>query len=196
MWLFQSTCVVCGSSANGVCDECVDQLQSPVVPPLLAVESATVLCSYEGIGAELITAIKYQNRRQALTPLCDALAAALPSDFDAIVAVPANTERRRARGFDVPELIARRLGKRLDVPVAAPLARVDDGSQQGRGKADRQGVEFRSATRVPERVLLVDDVITTGATAVACALTLGLAGARSVSFVALAATPAPEPVPA
>jgi len=195
MWLFESTCVVCGDQANGVCDSCVSQLESPIVPPLLAVESATVLCSYEGIGAELVTAIKYRNRRQALTPLCDALATTLPSDFDAIVAVPANPSRRRERGFDVPELIARRLGKRLDVPVESPLSRVDDGSQQGRDKADRQGVEFRAASRVPERILLVDDVITTGATAVACAITLGLAGARSISFVALAATPAPDVVP-
>jgi len=102
MWLFESTCVVCGDQANGVCDSCVSQLESPIVPPLLAVESATVLCSYEGIGAELVTAIKYRNRRQALTPLCDALATTLPSDFDAIVAVPANPSRRRERGFDVP----------------------------------------------------------------------------------------------
>ncbi len=192
MWLFQSTCVVCNDPASGVCDRCVDQLEPPQVPALLAVESATVLCSYEGIGAELVTAIKYHNRRQALGPMCDALAAVLPRDFDALVSVPAHPARRRERGFDVPELIARRLSKRLDIPVATPLKRVDDGSQQGRGRSDRQGVEFRAEARVPERLLLIDDVVTTGATAVSCALTLGLAGARSVSFVALAATPAPE----
>lgn len=194
MWLFQSTCVVCESPANGVCEKCVDSLQPAEVPPLLAVQSATVLCSYEGVGAELVTAIKYQNRRQALTPLCDALAESLPADFDAIVAVPANAERRRERGFDVPELIAKRLSKRMGIPVMTPLTRVDDGSQQGRDKAARQGVEFRAADRVPERILLVDDVITTGATAVACAITLGLAGARATSFVALAATPTPRGV--
>ena len=194
MWLFQSTCVVCESSANGVCERCVDSLEPAEVPQLLAVRSATVLCSYEGVGAELVTAIKYQNKRQALTPLCDALAASLPTDFDAIVAVPANPARRRERGFDVPELIAKRLSKRMGIPVMTPLHRADDGSQQGRGKAERQGVEFRAAERVPERVLLVDDVITTGATAVACAITLGLAGARSISFVALAATPTPRGV--
>lgn len=193
MWLFQSTCVVCDDPASGVCARCVDLLEPPQVPALLAVDQATVLCSYSGIGAELVTAIKYENRRQALRPLVDALASTLPNTFDAIVSVPSNFERRRTRGFDVPELIAKRLSKLLDIPVAAPLTRVDGGAQQGRGRAERQGVEFRATSRVPERVLLVDDVVTTGATAVACALTLGLAGARSTSFVALAATPSPFP---
>lgn len=192
MWLFQNTCVVCNEPASGVCGACVDQLAPPEVPPLLAVDTATVLCSYEGVGAELVTAIKYENRRQALSPLVDALAATLHSNFDAVVAVPSHPVRRRERGFDVPELIAKRLSKRLGVPVARPLTRVDNGAQQGRGRAERQGVEFRASDRVPERILLVDDVVTTGATAVACALTLGLAGARSTSFVALAATPAPN----
>ena len=192
--LFGSECVVCGVAANGICGTCVDRLEPPVVPPLLAIDDAVVLCSYSGIGAELVTAVKYHNKRLALSPLCDALAGGLSSEFDAIVAVPADPSRRRERGFHVPELIAKRLSRRIEVPVVEPLTRADSGSQQGRSREERAAVEFRASGRVPERVLLVADVVTTGATAVACALTLGLAGARHISFVALAATPPPMPV--
>ncbi len=191
MRLFHSSCASCGATANGICSACVDALDPAVVPPLLAVESSSVLCSYSGVGAKIVQALKFRNNRQVLGPLVDALAASVPDDFDAIVAVPSHPQRRRERGFDIPELMAKRLSKALGVPLATPLSRVDNGAQTGRPRSERQGVEFRAADRVPERVLLVDDVVTTGATAVSCALTLGLAGARSVSFVALAATPAP-----
>lgn len=191
MKLFQSSCASCGAPANGICGACVAALEPAVVPSLLAVHSATVLCSYSGVGAKVVQALKFRNNRQVLSPLVDALAKSLTGDFDAIVAVPSNPIRLRERGFDIPALMAKRLSKKLDVPIATPLTRVDSGSQTGRPRAERHGVEFRSADRVPERILLVDDVVTTGATAVSCALTLGLAGARSLSFVALAATPAP-----
>lgn len=199
MRIFHSSCASCGATANGICSECVHALEPAVVPDLLAVESATVLCRYSGVGATILQALKFRNNRQVLGPLVDALAASLTSEYDAIVAVPSHPERRRERGFDIPELMAKRLSKALGVAVATPLSRVDDGSQTGRPRAERLGIEFRASDRVPERILLVDDIVTTGATAVSCALTLGLAGARSVSFVALAATPAPifdGPIPA
>lgn len=189
--LFGNECVVCEIPANGVCGSCVGKLDAPEVPPLLAVSSSTVLCAYAGVGAEMVSAIKFHNRRQALTPICDALAPSLPQDLDAIVAVPAHAGRRRERGYDVPELMARRLSKRLDVPVIEPLSRIDGGAQHDRTREERGEVEFRSTQNVPERVLLVDDVVTTGATAVACAVSLGLVGARFIHFVALAATPPP-----
>lgn len=189
MWLLGSSCSVCDEPANGICGACVDALEPAVVPPLVGFEQATVLCSYEGVGADLIRSIKDQNKRQGLTALVSALASSLSSDFDAIIPVPAQPARRRERGYDVPELMSSRLSRRIGVPVLHGLARVDDGSQRDRGRVERQSVEFRATSRVPERVLLVDDVITTGATAVACGITLGLAGARHVEIVALAATP-------
>jgi len=157
---------------------------------LLAVESSIVLCSYEGIGAELIQAVKYGNRRQAIRPMVEALVPSIP-EVDAVVAVPSDRRRVRERGYDLTATLARQIAARIEAPVITPLERVTADSQTGRGRAERQQVEFRARVAVPERVLLVDDVVTTGATAIACALALGLAGARSTSFVALAATPAP-----
>lgn len=194
MWLLDSSCTVCHAPANGICASCVRSLGDPVVPMLLGFANATVLFSYEGVGADLVRAIKYRNRRQGLSALMTALATSLTREVDAIVAVPAQPSRRRERGYHVPDLMADRLSKRLKVPVVDPLVRVDDGSQLGRDRQQRQAVQFTTSGVVPERLLLVDDVVTTGATAVACGITLGLAGARHVELVALAATPpAPRP---
>lgn len=189
MWLLDSSCSVCHAPANGICGDCVESLADPVIPPLLGLAKATVLCSYEGVGADLVRAIKYRNRRQGLSALINALAPSLTHEVDAIVAVPSQPTRRRERGYHVPDLMAARLSKRLKVPVVSPLLRVDDGSQHARGREDRKAVEFRASGEVPERILLVDDVVTTGSTAVACGITLGLAGARYVELVALASTP-------
>ena len=189
MWLFGNTCSVCDRPANGICKPCVNALEPAVVPPLLGFADAMVLCSYEGVGADLVRSIKFRNRRQALSALTKALSTSLAKNLDAIVAVPAQSARLRERGFHVPDLMASRLSKQLSFPVIKPLVRVDEGSQQGRDRAERQAVEFRATSTVPERILLVDDVVTTGATAVACSVTLGLAGARHVELAALAATP-------
>lgn len=189
MW-FEDSCVICDAAANGICDACVGQLVTADAPPLLSVEEVTALFSYEGMGAELVQALKFKNRRSALGPLVDALAEVLPRDFDAIVAVPGHPVRVRERGVDIPAVMARRLSRRLGVPTAEPLLRVDDGSQTHRDRFQRLSIEFRAVRAAPARVLLVDDVVTTGATAVACADALRVAGARSVSFASLAATPA------
>lgn len=192
MWFLEDSCDICGASAHGICDSCVAQLASAEVPSLLSIESATALFSYEGVGAELLQALKFDNRRRALGPLVDALAQSLSRDFDAIVAVPGHPVRVRERGVDLPAVMARRLSRRLGVGVASPLLRVDDGSQTRRDRSERLSIEFRSVRSAPERVLLVDDVVTTGATAVACADALRVAGSTDISFAALAATPASQ----
>lgn len=192
MWLFEDTCVVCDAAANGVCDACVQQLVTATVPPLLSIEGTTALFSYEGVGADLLQALKYENRRSALGPLVDALSESLSTEFDAIVAVPGHPVRVRERGVDIPAVMARRLSRRLDIPTAEPLLRVDDGSQTHRDRHERLSIEFRAVRSVAERVLLVDDVVTTGATAVACADALRVAGAKVISVATLAATPASQ----
>ena len=111
--------------------------------------------------------------------------------YDAIVPVPASGKKR---GYNVPERMARPLAKAVGVPLAAnALGRARTGRHQAGLSLDERLVNVAGAFRVLEpdnmdgkRVLLVDDVITTGATAAACAQALLDAGAQSVFAVALA----------
>ena len=155
---------------------------------------AVALCSYEGVGAELIRVIKYRNRRQPIGPMVEALAPSLSHDIDVVVAVPSAPERIRERGFDLTGALAKRLARKLQVEVANPLERVSKRAQIGAGRTERENIAFRTRCPVAGRVLLVDDVVTTGATALACAVALGAGGADAVSFVALAATPPPAKI--
>ena len=111
--------------------------------------------------------------------------------YDCIVPVPASSRRR---GYNVPERMAQPLTRALDLPlVPDALCRARTGRHQAGLSLDERLVNVAGAFRVPapekvegKRVLLVDDVITTGATAAACAQALLAAGAQSVFAVAFA----------
>ena len=111
--------------------------------------------------------------------------------YDAIVPVPASSKKR---GYNVPERMARPLAKAVGVPLAAnALGRTRTGRHQAGLSLDERLVNVAGAFRVLEpdnvdgkRVLLVDDVITTGTTAAACAQALLHAGADSVFALAFA----------
>jgi ComF family protein len=151
--------------------------------------------AYEGALRQLIHLFKYRKMRALEGPLGRLLARALPRDraFDAVVPVPLHWKRRWRRGFNQSELLARAMARRCGVPVLNVLSRKRaTRSQAGLTNAARRGNvsgAFR-ARRTPsldgKRILLVDDVMTTGATAAACAGALKRAGARSVTVLALA----------
>jgi ComF family protein len=118
---------------------------------------------------------------------------------DAVTWVPLSRKRRARRGFDQAELLARALARRLDVPARRLLVRRRDTREQARATAQERRRALRGAFSgvglVPGRVLLVDDVVTTGSTVAACASTLRRAGAHRV-VVAAAARALREPAPA
>lgn len=129
------------------------------------------------------------------TPLGDYLSRALPLDepFDAVVPAPLHWRRRFARGFNQAALIAKQVAMRRGIPMLHALRRVRaTRSQTGLTNAKRrQNVAgaFRVRKRHPVtglRILLIDDVMTTGATGSACASVLKRAGARSVTLLTVA----------
>ena len=131
--------------------------------------------------------------RRLARPLSDLLAAALPRDrqFDAVTPVPLHWRRRWQRGFNQSELLARAIARRRGIPLIRALRRgAATQAQAGLSNAQRRenvAAAFRSRRRVAGlRILLIDDVMTTGATAGACARALKKAGAKSVSLAALA----------
>ena len=144
---------------------------------------------------KLIHLFKFEGVRTLQKPLGSLLAQALPRElsFDAIVPMPLHWRKRWQRGFNQSELLAREIGRRWHVPVRALVRRRKSTMPQaGLTSAQRRkNVEgaFKSGKRSPlkgMRLLLIDDVLTTGATASACARALKRAGAAQVTFLALA----------
>lgn len=150
---------------------------------------------YEGVLRKLIHLFKY-SRISPLAPRLGALMSrALPRDarFDLLVPMPLHWRRRWRRGFNQSELLARALSQRTGIPVVnAVRRRKSTPAQAGLTGAQRR-VNVTGAFAVKKRefvegrnVLLVDDVLTTGATANACAAALKRAGAGRVTVLTLA----------
>jgi len=143
-----------------------------------------------------VARLKYRNARSALDWLAVVLAECA-SGFDTaapvVTWVPTTPARRRSRGFDHAELLARATARCLGLATTGLLRRLPGPPQTGRPRSERRdGPRFRPRTpRVPRSVLLIDDVSTTGASLSAAALTLRAAGARYVRAATVARTPAP-----
>jgi ComF family protein len=144
----------------------------------------------------LVHVFKYEKIRTLAVPLARLLVRALPREaaFDVIVPVPMHWRRRLERGFNQASLLANELGRYVGAPIASALRRPYRGTPQASlsfadRRANLRGASFtvsRPGAIAGRRVLLVDDVITTGATARACARALKSAGAAHVTVLTLA----------
>jgi ComF family protein len=173
--------------ASGRCALCRSSLRG--------FDAAYCFGAYDGALRELIHLFKYERIRTLARPLSDFLAFAYPREerFDAIVAMPLHWRRYWDRGFNQSALLARELGRRCGIPVIrAVRRRRATPSQAGLSHAQRRANvsgAFAPARARPVnglRILLVDDVMTTGATASACAASLKRGGARYVAVLTLA----------
>ena len=142
---------------------------------------------YEGAARDLIHCLKYDCVRDAAKVLGSDMAACLdPKDFDALTPVPLHAARQA-------ELLALAVGEQKNIPVLPALVRLRETGQQAKLQKERRmrNMEdaFQTSGKVKRlRLLLVDDVCTTGATARACARALYKAGAKSVSLLVAAVT--------
>jgi len=144
----------------------------------------------EGVRA-LLLALKYRNRRDVVAYLASEIAALVDVEADVITWIPTTTARRRDRGFDQAELLARGVGRRVGIPVRSLLRRVDGQAQTGRdAQARRGGPQFAPRHRRAGRsVVIVDDIGTTGATLLAAARVLTQAGWAEIHARPAAWTP-------
>jgi ComF family protein len=134
------------------------------------------------------------GRRDVGEQLGIALAPLLAERFDhgaALVPIPTTAQRRRARGFDQSRLLASAAGRRLQTPVFDALEQSAGDAQHGRSRVQRLAASGRFRVRSAPvlqgaRVVLVDDVATTGATVRDAAETLARAGARVLGAAVLA----------
>ncbi|MEM9072260.1 MAG: ComF family protein [Myxococcota bacterium] len=173
---------------DGFCEVC-----HPLLEPR---SSGPALYDYGGPMAEAIRRLKYGGRTDVVAPLAELLRAAANrhrGKVDAVVPVPLHLQRLAERGFNAPELLSVALAADLGVPVDIRcLSRTRPTPPQASLKEAERDANVRGAFVAqgpPRRVLLVDDVRTTGSTMRAAAGALHRAGAAQVRMLTLAATP-------
>lgn len=161
-------------------------------------DAAYCFGAYEGVLRELIHLYKYGRVRTLARPLGGLLVRALARDeqYDMVTAVPLHWRRRWQRGFNQAGLLAREVARHSGIPFARALRRVRSTRAQAglSNTARRRNMVSAFACRRGmrngrlggRRVLLIDDVMTTGSTAAACARTLKSAGAARVALLTVA----------
>jgi predicted amidophosphoribosyltransferase len=162
------------------------------------VERVVAALDYRDPARALVLALKLRARRAAAEPLVDELARAVARTGlagEVVTWVPGRTRDVRKRGFDHAEVIARGLAARLGLPVVSLLARSRPRPDQSGLTAAQRWTNLEDAFRArpcSAPTVLVDDLITTGATAGACARALIAAGAPRVELVAACSTEGPD----
>ena len=186
-------CKKCGkeviSENDEYCYDCIRHRRS--------FEYGIALLNYNEVSGNSMAAVKYRNRREYLDYYADAAVRRLGGELaamraDCLIPVPVHPARYRSRGFNQAQVLAQKLGERLGIPVCPDVLRRSRNTepQKELGPAARlKNLEKAfAASAVPpgvERVILVDDIYTTGSTAEACTRVLMAAGIKKVYFFAV-----------
>ncbi|MBE5800272.1 MAG: ComF family protein [Clostridiales bacterium] len=183
-------------AADGVCKSCSRKLERlAIAQEALEAREDRLLPEgidyihaayvYEGPARKLIHRLKYESVRAAAVPLAAQMALLPSGEEEIIVPVPTDRKRRRRRGFNQSSLLAQHIADTLGMEMKEALVRVDTRRPQtGLSARERRenlvGCMMASDAVSGKRVLLVDDVCTTGATVQEAARALREAGAKSV----------------
>jgi len=193
--LFETRCAGCDRPGAPICTTCRFALVGPAPRP--DAHGVIAAIPFAGRARDVVLGFKYRNRRAVGRHLAGLLVNRLIESgeldqIDVVTWAPTSSSRRRERGFDQGELIARTVGRQLGLPVRRLLDRRDHDRQTGRSRVERlAGPSFVARPGLDGfGVLVVDDVVTTGATLRQARAALERVGAR-VCCAAVAATPAP-----
>ena len=180
-------CFGCGRSGSWLCDRCAAGLTpASTGAPVDGVSAIHCPWAYEGAARELILALKLRGRRDVASALIAGVAATIRSHGSlatVVTWVPARRRDIRLRGFDHARVIAEGVAASLGLPSRKLLTRaVDRPDQAGLSAGERRTNLLGAFGAHPcgGSILLVDDLITSGATASACAGALRSAGAGRV----------------
>lgn len=204
---FPARCLTCGKAVRAqrlVCRACAASLpQKPFFQefPLSQAQEGRLAVvaplSYEKGTRRTLRRLKFQEERALAKPLAALMAQAVGQwgrAFDGVVWVPMSPKKLQQRGYNQSQLLAKALAKELGLPWWTLLEQArETATQHDLTRAQRadnvRGAYRARAEAAGQRLLLVDDIVTTGATLRACAQALYEAGARSVGAVCAARTP-------
>ena len=190
-------CLNCSIEGDLLCSGCIQQLTpAPRYSPEGHISAAFAGTTYDGIAKELIARLKFSGAQAAVRPMADRLLPLLPASNDVIIVpVPTAVRRVRSRGYDQARLIARELSRRSGLPSMQCLVRQGHTHQVGASRQQRLS-QLADAFRVRDKklvrgrkILLIDDVMTTGATMESAARTLNTAGASQIYAMVFACVP-------
>ncbi|MBN1540602.1 ComF family protein [candidate division KSB1 bacterium] len=209
-FIYPPLCLLCDEALvageQSVCRKCWTVLpslypaeqQAGELNPEFCFDFSIAAFDYQDSMQTLIHAVKYRGYRRLIPPLADELAQAAGDALrlwkaNALVAVPLHPARRRERGYNQAELLAERIGVRLSLPVYSLLRRTRYTAPQAqRSRLERREnvagafSTKRAAVLAGKRLVLIDDVLTTGNTVDACARVLLESGASAVAVLTLA----------
>lgn len=196
--LFPDRCASCKALGQLFCPTCQAQLQTyPGRMQHIPAALSDVYIGYVFAGPlrDAVHAMKYHHRRRMAEPLGYLLTEALAASgliADALIPIPMHKSRLAERGFNQATELALQLGKLCAIPMLDGLERIRATEQQARLNSIQRASNVQGAflwtcsQPPPARILLIDDVLTTGATMNACAEALGHAGAERIYGLALA----------
>lgn len=198
-------CINCNSEGSLLCSSC--RVQVPLKRPTCFrcnrlmkagrtcatcrrqsdLAGVVVAAPYDGMMKDLVQALKYNQQIGGAKIMAELLTPLLPpTAFDVVTAIPGSPSRYRHRGYHQAELIAKRVATRLGLPYRPLIGRLEVQSQVGASRSQRltrvhDSFWIRRSQHISDqRILIIDDVLTTGATLSEAARVLKDAGAKSV----------------
>lgn len=206
--LFPAACMGCGLPLEAgpvapVCGGCADRLPRCPFPWLpgrgRSLDGAFSPFLYEGVCREMVLALKYEGRLSLVPFLASNMAEEVlrrlgECPADRVLPVPLHPTRLRERTFNQAELLAAAVARRMGIPCekellirCRPTRPQAELTREERSRNVRGAFDLRRGSSLKgQRLILVDDVLTTGATAEACAKLLKSAGTRSIWAVTAA----------